>query len=103
MVESEIATVGSKGQIVIPQTIRRKLGIKPKTKLAICSKSGRLVAAKVEAPSVGEELKALFREVDERYKGKKKPSQRVILAEIQKYRIERQSIKERARESARSR
>ncbi|HYB03768.1 MAG TPA: AbrB/MazE/SpoVT family DNA-binding domain-containing protein [Nitrososphaerales archaeon] len=102
MEESEIATVGTKGQIVIPQTIRKELGIKPKTKLAIYSKSGRLVVTKVETPTLGEELKSLFRQVDERYKGKKKPSQRAILAEIQKYRVERRSIK-RARESARSR
>jgi AbrB family looped-hinge helix DNA binding protein len=106
MVESEIATVGAKGQIVIPQTIRRELGIKPKTKLAIYGKSGRLVAVKVETPSEGEEeLNVLFREVDERYKGKKKkkPSQRRILAEIQKYRVEKRSSKERAREAARGR
>jgi AbrB family looped-hinge helix DNA binding protein len=103
MGEAEIATVGTKGQIVIPQSIRRELGIKPKTKLAIYSKSGRLVAAKLEAPTVAEELKTLFREVDERYKDRKKPSQRAILAEIQKYRVEKRSIRESVRESARGR
>ena len=91
MEEPEIATVGTKGQVVIPQQIRKELGIKPKTKLAMYSRGGRLVAAKVEAPSLGDELKALFREIDERYKGKKRPTEREILAEIQAYRKEKRS------------
>jgi AbrB family looped-hinge helix DNA binding protein len=93
MEEPEIATVGTKGQIVIPRQIRRELGIKPKTKLAIYSKGGRLVAAKVEAPTLGDELKNLFREIDERYKGKKRPTEREILAEIQAYRKERRAVR----------
>jgi len=68
MDESDIAIDGTKGQIVIPQTIRKKLGIKPKTKLAIYSKSGKFVATKLEVPTVGEELKALFREIDDHTK-----------------------------------
>jgi len=36
--EPEIATVGTKGQVVIPQQIRRELGIKPRTKLAMYSR-----------------------------------------------------------------
>ena len=90
--EPEIATVGTKGQVVIPQQIRKELGIKPKTKLAMYSRGGRLVAAKIEAPSLGDELKALFREVDERYKGKKRPTEREILAEIQTYRKEKRAV-----------
>jgi len=35
MEEPEIATVGTKGQVVIPQQIRKELGITPRTKLAI--------------------------------------------------------------------
>jgi AbrB family looped-hinge helix DNA binding protein len=91
MEEPEIATVGTKGQVVIPQQIRKELGIRPKTKLAMYSRGGRLVAAKVEAPSLGDELKALFREIDERYKGKKRPTEREILAEIQAYRKEKRA------------
>ena len=92
MEEPEIATVGTKGQVVIPQQIRKELGIRPKTKLAMYSRGGRLVAAKIEAPSLGDELKALFREVDERYKGKKRPTEREILAEIQTYRKEKRAV-----------
>ena len=89
--EPEIATVGTKGQVVIPQQIRRELGIKPRTKLAMYSRGGRLVAAKVEAPTLGDELKDLFREIDGRYKGKKRPTEREVLAEIQAYRKEKRA------------
>jgi len=91
MEEPEIATVGTKGQVVIPQQIRKELGIKPKTKLAIYSRGGRLVAAKVEAPTLGEELETLFGEIDERRKNKRKPTEREILAEIQAYRKEKRA------------
>ncbi len=77
---------------MIPQQIRRELGIKPKTKLVIYSRGGRLVASKLEAPELGGELRALFGEVDERYKNRKKPTEREILAEIQEYRKEKRTI-----------
>jgi AbrB family looped-hinge helix DNA binding protein len=92
MEEPEIATVGTKGQVVIPHQVRKKLGIGPKTKLAIFSSKGRLVAAKVEVPELGGELKSLFKEVDKRYKGKKRPAEREILAEIQAYRKEKRAV-----------
>jgi AbrB family looped-hinge helix DNA binding protein len=90
MEEPEIATVGTKGQVVIPLQIRKELGIRPKTKLAIYSTKGKLVAAKVEVPMVGDELRELFLEIDGRYEGKKRPTEREILAEIQAYRKEKQ-------------
>ena len=93
MEEPEIATVGTKGQVVIPQQIREELGIRPKTKLAIYSRGGKLVAAKVEAPAAGRELEALFREIDERQRGRKRPTEREILAAIQAYRKEKRTPK----------
>jgi len=47
------------------------------------------VAAKVEAPTLGDELEDLFRKIDERYKGRKRPTEREILTEIQAYRREK--------------
>lgn len=91
MEEPEIATVGTKGQVVIPQQFRKELGIKPKTKLAIFSRGGKLVAAKVKGPAVEDELEDLFREIDSRYKGRRKPTEREILEEIREYRMEKQS------------
>ncbi len=91
MTEPEIATVGTKGQIVIPQHLRTELNIKPKAKLAVYRRGDKLVVTKLRVPSLGEELKALFREIDGQYEGKKRPTEREILEEIQAYRSERRA------------
>src|SRR3990170_2002425 len=81
--ETAIAVVGTKGQIVIPQKLRRELQITAKTKLAIYRKDDKLVLAKLNVPPLGEELKELFREIDELNKGKKIPIEKEILKEKQ--------------------
>jgi AbrB family looped-hinge helix DNA binding protein len=92
MEEPEIATVGTKGQVVIPHRLRKELGIRPKTKLALFSREGKLVAAKVETPKLEDELEDLFRGVDSHNKQeKRRPTEREILAEIQAYRKEKRS------------
>jgi AbrB family looped-hinge helix DNA binding protein len=47
--EPEIAVVGTKGQFVIPQDMRRRLAIKPKTKLAVYRKGDKLVVTKLKS------------------------------------------------------
>ncbi len=89
MEEPEIAIVGTKGQMVIPQRIRKELGIGTKTKLAVYVRGNKLVVTKLELPQLGEELKGLFREIDERYRRKRRPTEREILASIQSYRSEK--------------
>jgi len=85
---AEIATVGTKGQIVILQKLRKELQIKPNTKLAVYRTYDKLVVAKIAIPPLSEEeLKILFREIDEQDKAKKKPS-------------EKQRVKKRARKVA---
>ena len=86
MEEPEIAIVGAKGQMVIPQRIRKELGIGTKTKLAVYMRGDKLVVTKLELPPLGEELKGLFREIDQRDGTKKRPSEREILASIRSYR-----------------
>ena len=82
--EPEIAVVGAKGQIVIPQRLRKDLKITPKTKLVIYRKNDKLVVTKLKVPSLEEDLKELFKEIDQGYKGKKKkkPGEKEILEEI---------------------
>jgi len=87
--EPEIAVVGTKGQFVIPQELRRRLAIKPKTKLAIYRKGDKLVVTKLKVPTAGEELDDFFAEIDER--GKKAASEREIIKEIQAYRKEKRA------------
>jgi len=83
--ESDVAVVGTKGQIVIPQRFRKELAITPNTKLIVYRIDDKLVVAKLIVPPL-EELKDLFAEVDAQNTGKKKPSEQEILDEIQAYR-----------------
>jgi bifunctional DNA-binding transcriptional regulator/antitoxin component of YhaV-PrlF toxin-antitoxin module len=87
--EPEIAVVGTKGQFVIPQDLRRRLAIKPKTKLAIYRKGDKLVVTKLKIPTAGEELDDFFAEIDEG--SKRVASQREIIKEIQAYRKEKRA------------
>ena len=92
MSEPEIAVVGTKGQIVIPQALREVLKIRPKSKLAIYRKGDKLVVSKLTFPSLDRKLESLFRDVDSQYKEKKKPTEKEILKEIQRYRAEKRTM-----------
>jgi len=88
--EPEIAVVGTKGQIVIPQRLRKELAITPNTKLCVYRKDDKLVVVKLKVPPLAD-LKELFREIDEQNKGNKKPTEKEILEEIQAYRREKKA------------
>jgi bifunctional DNA-binding transcriptional regulator/antitoxin component of YhaV-PrlF toxin-antitoxin module len=87
--EPEIAVVGTKGQFVIPQDLRRRLAIKPKTRLAIYRRGDKLVVTKLKVPTAGEELNDFFAEIDQG--SKRAASEREIIKEIQAYRKERRA------------
>ena len=88
--DAEIATVGTKGQIVIPQKLRKELQIKPNTKLAVYRKFDKLVVAKIAIPPLGEEeQKLLFREIDEQNTEKKKAEKKQTRKEIQGRRVKK--------------
>ena len=89
--EPEVAIVGTKGQIVIPQRLRRELNITPKTKLVVYRKGDKIVVTRLKVPPLGEELKDLFREIDEQNQGKTKPTEKEILEEIQACRREKRA------------
>lgn len=89
--EPEIAVVGTKGQFVIPQDLRRRLAIKPKTKLAIYRKGDKLVVTKLKIPTAGKELDDFFAEIDEGRKKGKAASEQEIIKEIQAYRKEKRA------------
>ncbi len=91
--EPDIAIVGAKGQIVIPQQLRRTLDISPKTRLAIYRRGDKLIVTKLKIAPLGEDLRSLFREIDEQYKGRRRPSEAEILEEIQAYRRQKRADK----------
>ena len=90
--EAEIAVVGSKGQIVIPQQFRRRLKIAPKTKVAIYRRSDKLVITTLKIPPLREKLTNLFKTIDREYpKTRRRPDEKEILDEIQDYRLKKRS------------
>lgn len=66
--EADLTVVSEKGQVVIPQTIRKKLGIGPKTKLLVYGYQDAVVMKKLEVPDVIKDLERIYRRVDERAK-----------------------------------
>lgn len=64
--KAEITVVSEKGQVVIPHAIRKKLGIKPKTKLLIYGYQDSVIMKKLEVPNLGQQLEALFKKIDKR-------------------------------------
>ena len=69
MVQSEkadVTVVSDKGQVVIPQSIRKKLGIVPRTKLLVYGYEDAVIMKKLNVPYVAKELEALYKRVDKR-------------------------------------
>ncbi len=64
--KAEITIVSEKGQVVIPQTIRKKLGIGPKTKLLIYGYQDAVIMKKLEVPDVTKELEAMYQRINEK-------------------------------------
>jgi len=62
----DLTVVSAKGQVVIPQSIREKLGIGPKTKLLVYGYQGAVVLKKLEIPDITKELEEIYRKVDAR-------------------------------------
>lgn len=89
--EPDVAIVGTKGQIVIPQRLRKELNILPKTKVVLFRKDDKIIITKLAIPEIEGDLEALFKEIEEQYKGKKRPTEKEILKEIQAYRREKRA------------
>ena len=90
--EPKITSVGTKGQIVISQKLRKELQIMQNTKLAVYRRDDKLVVAKLAIPPLSEE-KDLFKEIDEQNKGKKKPKEKRIRKEIKGYKVKKRARK----------
>ena len=85
----DITVVSAKGQVVIPQTIREKLGIKPKTKLLVYGHQDAVIMKKLEVPDIAKELEAMYRRIDKRIAKYGELTQKEIEEEIQRYRREK--------------
>ncbi|MGI0023922.1 MAG: AbrB/MazE/SpoVT family DNA-binding domain-containing protein [Nitrososphaera sp.] len=53
--------MSKKGQIVIPQKIRKNLKIKPRTKFAVYAKNDVIIIRAIEPPDLEKEWREVFR------------------------------------------
>ncbi len=81
--ETEITTISKKGQVVIPQKIRKNLKIKPRTKLLVSSKDNVIIMKVFELPDMGKEWSEIFKTMD---KKNLKITEKEIDHEISEYR-----------------
>ncbi len=77
--EPEVATVSEKGQIVIPQSLRKELGIKPRMKFVVFGRGDTVIMKRLELPDVRKEWEKIFKVMDK--KGLKL-SEREVLDEV---------------------
>ncbi|MGA2680188.1 MAG: AbrB/MazE/SpoVT family DNA-binding domain-containing protein [Candidatus Bathyarchaeia archaeon] len=64
--EPEVTTISEKGQVVIPQSIRRELGIKPKTKFLVYGRGDTVIMKKLELPDLKKEWEDIFKMMDKK-------------------------------------
>lgn len=60
----DVAVVSSKGQVVIPQAIRKMLGIESKTKLLVYGYRDAVIMKKLELPDAAKGLEDVFQRVN---------------------------------------
>lgn len=89
--EADVTVVSGKGQVVIPQTIRVKLGIGPKTKLLVYGYGDAIIMKKMDIPDVTKDLERLYRKVDEKVKKYGSLSDDEIAEIVQQSRMKRHS------------
>ena len=58
--EPEITTMSEKGQVVIPQELRKHLGIKPKTRFVVFAVDNNIVMRKLDMPDIKKEWNSIF-------------------------------------------
>ena len=88
MAEPEVTVMSEKGQVVIPKGMREKLKLGPKTKLLIYGHGDTLILKKLVVPDVESELKALWKEIDQKIGKKRRLTQKEIDEEIHAHRKE---------------
>jgi AbrB family looped-hinge helix DNA binding protein len=64
--EPQVTTMSEKGQVVIPQSIRKELGIKPKTKFLIYGRGDTVIMKKLELPDLKKEWDDIFKTMDKK-------------------------------------
>jgi len=85
MDSADVVVVSSKGQVVIPQSLRKKLGIEAKTKLLVYPYSDSLIMKRLDVGDVEKELKSVFKAIDSR-RGEEKITEEEVNEIVQRHR-----------------
>ena len=64
--EPQVTTISEKGQVVIPQSIRKQMGIKAKNKFLVYGKGNTIIMKKLEIPDLKKEWDSIFKMMDEK-------------------------------------
>jgi len=93
MAEPEITTMSERGQVVIPQAVRERLGLKPKTKLLVYGEKDTIILKKLYLPNIREEWERIKKIMDERIKKYGELTEEDIVAEVKAYRRKKGLLK----------
>jgi AbrB family looped-hinge helix DNA binding protein len=84
----DVVVVSSKGQVVIPKGIRKKLGINPESKLLVHRYQDAVIMRKIKVPDRVKELEQLYKKIDAKIAMYGELSEEEINVIVQKYRRE---------------
>lgn len=84
--ETEITTMSEKGQVVIPQKIRKSMKIEPKTKFAVYTKDDVIIMKAFKVPDLEKEWSQVFSAAD---KKNQKISEKQVHDEVQAHRAKK--------------
>lgn len=87
--EPDVTIVSDKGQIVIPSSMRNKLGLKPRSKLLVYNVEDTIILKKLALPDMKKEMQELWRDIDKRIEKYGEMSGEEINNVVRKYRAER--------------
>jgi AbrB family looped-hinge helix DNA binding protein len=91
--ETYTTVVSDKGQVVIPQAIREKHGLKPKTILQVTEYKDTVILKKLEVPDFKKQLHELYTDVDKKIAEFGEISQEEILQAIAQTRKKQKKTK----------
>ncbi len=86
MEKADVVVVSSKGQVVIPQSLRQKLRIGAKSKLLVYPYEDALIIKKLEVKNVEKRLEAMYKRINTRRAKYGELSEEEINEIVQKYR-----------------
>lgn len=84
--EPQLTTLSRKGQIVIPQALRKRLGILPKTRFLVYGEGNTLLLRRLDLPDVRREWKSIKAAVEKKLEKYGPLSDEEIEATVRKYR-----------------